>query len=224
MNGAICSFTVPDGLPENLEITVIFTFRQKLMERILTLWISLNSYRKSRKAKIRRIGFSMREYKEEKGLRKREILAGLLAMALLLNGCNAGTTKESSTQSTSSGQPETEVSSEPLTEGTDASEEFAGISSCNIGDSVVNCCYSLLYRARRLWDMGRFEEGWEQGNKARNQLLEHMGKTRTYDVSEYDRFLIKAMIHRKEFSEAEALAEAMIERTDRFCHRFSKET
>lgn len=57
-------------------------------------------------------------------------------MVLLLNGCNAGTTKENSTQSTSSGQPETGVSSEPLTEGTDENEEFAGISSCNIGDTV----------------------------------------------------------------------------------------
>lgn len=83
----------------------------------------------------------MREYKEEKGLRKRGILAGLLAMALLLNGCNAGTTKESSTQSTSSGQSETEVGSEPLTENTDENEEFAGISSCNIGDTVSFGCY-----------------------------------------------------------------------------------
>lgn len=69
-------------------------------------------------------------------MRKRGILAGLLVMALLLNGCNAGTTKESSTQSTSSGQSETEVSSDLLTERTEESEEFAGISSCNIGDTI----------------------------------------------------------------------------------------
>ena len=69
-------------------------------------------------------------------MRKRGILAGFLAMALFLNGCNAGTAKESSTQSTVSGHPETEISSEALEEGTDENEEFAGIPSCKIGDTV----------------------------------------------------------------------------------------
>ena len=51
-----------------------------------------------------------RLYQEEKEMQKRGILAGLLAMTLLLNGCSVGTARENNTQSTSSGQPETEVS------------------------------------------------------------------------------------------------------------------
>lgn len=94
----------------------------------------------------------------------------------------------------------------------------------HVENKRVTYCYCLLYRARILWDMERFEEAWELGSKARNGLLACIEGTKLYDVSEFDRFMIKAMIHRKEFAEAEALAEAMIERAERFRHRLSKET
>lgn len=67
---------------------------------------------------------------------KKGILTGILAITLFLNGCKAGTTKDSSTQGASSGQPETELSSESSIENFDKNEEFVGITSCNIGDAV----------------------------------------------------------------------------------------
>lgn len=69
-------------------------------------------------------------------MRKSGLLAGILTIVLLLNGCDAGTTESGSAKSEDSGRQETGADSDTLTEETDENEEFAGIPSCNVGDTV----------------------------------------------------------------------------------------
>lgn len=84
-------------------------------------------------------------------------------------------------------------------------------------------CHWMLGKARILWDMGRFQEAWKLGNKARNMIYKISDETRKYEVNEFDRFLLKMILKYGEYEAAENLACSMAERSDIFRQQFSKD-
>lgn len=70
-----------------------------------------------------------------------------------------------------------------------------------------------LGEARILFDLGKTDEALELGHEAREGILREIeeGKNYQYERNEFDRFLIKAMTARGEFSGAEKLAVQVVE-------------
>lgn len=71
--------------------------------------------------------------------------------------------------------------------------------------------------------MGRFQEAWKLGNKARNMIYKISDETRKYEVNEFNRFLLKMILKYGEYEAAENLACSMAERLDIFRQQFSKD-
>lgn len=91
------------------------------------------------------------------------------------------------------------------------------------GSQVGTKCHCILNKARILWDMERFQEAWELGNEVKKIACAYDKKTGKLDNNEFDRFLIKMMLHRGEYDSAEKLARNMVEKAEVFRHRTSKE-
>ena len=70
-----------------------------------------------------------------------------------------------------------------------------------------------LGEARILFDLGETDEALSLGSEAREGILREIreGKNYQYELNEFDRFLIKAMSARGEFSRAEELAVQVVE-------------
>lgn len=70
-----------------------------------------------------------------------------------------------------------------------------------------------LGEARILFDLGETDEALSLGSEAREGILREIreGKNYQYELNEFDRFLIKAMSARGEFSRAEKLAVQVVE-------------
>lgn len=70
-----------------------------------------------------------------------------------------------------------------------------------------------LGEARILFDLGETDEALKLGNEAREGILREIGegKNYQYELNEFDRFLIKAMAAKGEFSRAEEMAVQVVE-------------
>lgn len=93
----------------------------------------------------------------------------------------------------------------------------------NLESRVAQECHWMLNKARILWDMEAYQAGWELGNAAKKKAYEYWKETGKLDNTEFDRFLIKMMIHRGEYDKAEKIALEMMERMKIYRHRTSKE-
>lgn len=82
-----------------------------------------------------------------------------------------------------------------------------------------------LNEVRILFDMGRTKEALALGREARAGILREIGegKNYRYELNEFDRFLIKAMAARGEFSTAEELARQVVEIARLYRNEQSKE-
>lgn len=83
----------------------------------------------------------------------------------------------------------------------------------NIEKKLVTQCHWMIEKARILWDLKQYEEAYQLGNKAKNHLCTLPEEIIQGEISEFDRFLIKTMIKRGDYEEAEKLACSMVERS-----------
>lgn len=84
----------------------------------------------------------------------------------------------------------------------------------------------MLNKARILFDMGQIKEAGILGRQARDGIQNAIreGKNYSYELNEFNRFIIKVMLAEKKYDQAEALAKSIIEKAVRFRKEKSKET
>ena len=86
-------------------------------------------------------------------------------------------------------------------------------------------CHWLLNKARILYDLGRLQEAWELGCQAWKGVWGEVqeGKDYGYDLVEFERFLVKALMALGDYKRAETLAEEMLETVIAYRQEGSKE-
>lgn len=102
-------------------------------------------------------------------------------------------------------------------------ETYDDKSQDNRENKVITRCYWMLYKARILWDMECYEEAAILGNKAQKEVSVFQDTIGSYEICEFDRFLVKVMLKHGDYDEAENLATLMVKRTDIFRQQISKD-
>ena len=79
-------------------------------------------------------------------------------------------------------------------------------------DAQNTWCHWLLNKARILYDMGRLQEAWELGHQAWKGVWDEVqeGKNYGYELVEFERFLVKALMALEDYGRAEEVAEEML--------------